>query len=77
MQAPVELQDPRLDRVDLRAGGEAVGTARVDPGVELVEKASHPDHVELVQVGGVDRAEADLLQQRHLGVLGQFRAPAG
>jgi hypothetical protein len=49
-QAPVELQDPRLDRVDLCAGTEAVGAACVDPGVELVEEARHPDHVELVQI---------------------------
>ena len=64
-----------LDRVDLLAGGEPVGAAGVDPGVELVEQAGDPDHEELVQVGGVDRAEPDPLQQRHLGVLGQLQNP--
>ena len=67
VEAVVELQHPRLDRVDLLARGEAVGAAGVDPGVELVEEAGDPDHEELVEVGGVDAAEAEPLQQRHLG----------
>ena len=75
VEAAVELEHARLDRVDLLARGEAVGAARVDPGVELVEEAGDPDHEELVEVGGVDRAEADPLQQRHLGVLGEFEHP--
>jgi len=75
LQAPVQLQHPRLDRVDLLAGREAVGPASVDPGVELVEQPGHPDHEELIQVGGVDRAEADLLEQRHARVLGQLEDP--
>ncbi len=72
VQAGVELQHARLDRVDLLARGEVVGAARVDPGVELVEQPGDPDHEELVQVGGIDRAEAEPLQQRHCGVLGQL-----
>ena len=75
VQPAVELQHPGLDRVDLLAGREAVGAARVDPGVELVEEAGDPDHEELVQVGGVDRAEAQPLQQRHAALLGQFEDP--
>ena len=71
----VELEHPRLDRVDLLAGPEPVGAAGVDSGVELVEQPGHPDHEELVEVGGVDRAEADPLQQRHFGVLGQLQHP--
>ena len=48
-------------------GAQPVGAAGVDPGVELVEEPGDPDHEELVEVGGVDRAEAEPLQQRHLG----------
>ena len=56
-------------------GAQPVGAAGVDPGVELVEEPGDPDHEELVEVGGVDRAEAEPLEQRHLGVLGQFEHP--
>ena len=58
---------PGAGSVDLLARGEPVGAAGVDPGVDLVEEPGDPDHEELVQVGGVDRAEAQPLQQRHLG----------
>ena len=75
VQAAVDLQHPGLDRVDLLPRAEPVGPAGVDPGVELLEQPGHPDHVELVEVGGVDRAEADLLEQRHRGVLGEFEHP--
>ena len=67
VEAAVELQHPGLDRVDLLAGAKPVGPAGVDPGVELVEEPGDPDHEELVEVGGVDRAEPHPLQQRHLG----------
>ena len=55
VQAAIELQHARLDRVDLLARAEAVGAAGVDAGVELVEEAGDADHEELVEVGGVDR----------------------
>ena len=61
--------------VDLFARAEAVGAAGVDPGLELVEQPGDPDHEELVEVRGVDRAEADPLEQRHLRVLGQLQHP--
>src|SRR5690349_20083537 len=75
MQAAVELQHPRLDRVDLLARRHAVGAAGVDAGIELVEEAGHPDHEELVQIRGVDRAEAQLLEQRHVRILGELEHP--
>ena len=75
VQAPVELQHPGLDRVDLLARRQPVGAAGVDPGVELVEEPGDPDHEELVEVGGVDRAEPEPLEQRHPRVLGQFEDP--
>jgi hypothetical protein len=74
-EAVVELQHPPLDRVDLLLRGEAVGTAGFDPGIELVEEAGDPDHEELVEVVGVDAAEPQSLQQRHLGVLAEFENP--
>jgi hypothetical protein len=72
VQAPVHLQHASLDRVDLLAWSEAVGPAGIDAGVELIEETGDPDHEELVQVGGVDRAEADPLQKRHVGLLGKL-----
>ena len=65
-----------LDAVDLLARAQSVGAARVDPGLHLVEEPGHPHHVELVQIGGVDRAEAQTLEQRHLGILGQLQDPS-
>jgi hypothetical protein len=74
-EAVVQLQHPPLDRVDLLFRGETVGPAGFDPGVELVEEAGNPDHEELVEVAGVNGAEASPLQQRHLLVLGEFEHP--
>ena len=59
------------DAVDRLRRREAVGAARVDAGVHLVVQAGHAHHVELVQVGGVDRQELDALEQRRSLVLGQ------
>ena len=72
----VELQNPLLDRVDLLPGREPVGAAGVDAGVDLVEQPGDPDHEELVEVGGVDGAELDPLQQRHRGRPRPAPAPA-
>ena len=47
-----------------RARRQPVRPARVDAGVDLVVQAGHAHHVELVQVGGVDREELDALEQR-------------
>jgi hypothetical protein len=74
-EAAVELEHAPLDRVDLLLRRQAVGAARLDPGVELIEQAGDPDHEELIEVGGVDAAEANPLQQRRLGVLGEFEDP--
>ena len=58
--SPARAGNP-LDRLRRR---QAVGLAGVDPGVHLVVEAGHADHVELVEVGGVDREELDPLEQR-------------
>ena len=53
-------------------GGEPVGPAGVDPGVDLVVQARDAHHEELVEVRGVDREELDALEQRRRLVLGQL-----
>ena len=63
------LVGDQLDRLGRR---EAVVAARVDAGVDLVVQAGDAHHVELVEVGGVDREELDPLQQRDALVLGQL-----
>ncbi len=60
-----ELRDA-LDRVARR---QPVGAAGVDAGVDLVVQPRHPHHVELVEVGGVDREELHALEQRQRLVL--------
>ena len=54
-------------------GGCPSGPARIDARVELIEEPGNPDHEELVEVRGVDRAELHSLEERHVGVLGQFQ----
>ena len=71
----VELEHPFLDRVDLLSGREPVWPACVDPGIDLVEQPSDPHHEELIEVGGVDRAELDPLQKRDRRLLGQLQHP--
>ena len=47
-----------------------------DPGRDPALQPGHPDHVELVEVGGEDRQELGPLQQRHPEpVLGQVEHP--
>ena len=53
-------------------GRQPVGTAGVDPRVELVVDAGDADHEELVQVGDEDRQELQPLDQRQRLVLGEL-----
>jgi hypothetical protein len=73
VQAGVELHHPGADRIDLLGGPEPIGPSRVDPGLDLVGEAGHPDHEELVLVRGVDGAKPDPLQQGHRRILGQLQ----
>jgi hypothetical protein len=75
LQPLVEVEGSLPNRRDLLARRQPVRTARVDAGVHLVPEPGDPDHEELVQVGRVDRAELDPLEQRHGGVLGQLQNP--
>jgi hypothetical protein len=68
---PTELDDALADALDHLARGDAVGAARVEPGLDLVVQVGDAHHVELVEVVLVDRAELDALEQGDRGVLGQ------
>ena len=63
------------DRLERVVGGEAVRAAPGDAFLDLLAQAGHPDHVELVQVGGEDRQEAEPFQQRRGRVGGQVQDP--
>ena len=63
------------DPLEEVAGHEAAGRAHRDPGVDAPLQAGHPDHEELVEVGGEDRQELGPLQQGQGRVLGQLEHP--
>ena len=56
-------------------GAEPGGGGHGESGGDAALQAGHPDHEELVEVGGEDRQEADALQQVEVGVFGQFEDP--
>ena len=60
---------------DLVARPHPVGAAGRQRRLDLVVQARHPDHVELVEVVLVDRAELDPLEQRERPVLGELQDP--
>ncbi len=70
----VELADPLGDPGQHLGGGEAVRAAGVDPGLDLVVDAGHPDHEELVEVRDEDGEELHPLDQRQRLVAGELRA---
>src|SRR6185312_8708846 len=74
-QAPALLEHLLADQGDRLRRRAAVLAGRLDAGVDLVAQPGHADHVVLVEVGRVDRAELDPLEQRHLLVLGQLQDP--
>jgi len=71
--AALELPDAVGDPLDRLERAEAVGVARVDPGVDLVVVAGDPDDEELVEVRRVDREELGALEQRHRLVLRELQ----
>ncbi len=71
----VLLADGVVDPAQDLGRGQAVGPARVDPGIELVVDAGDADLEELVEVGDEDREEFQPLDQRQMLVLGELQHP--
>ncbi len=53
-----------VDPVELLGGGQPVLTRRLDAGHDLGAQTRHPNHVELVEIGGGDGQKAQALEQR-------------
>jgi hypothetical protein len=67
-----QLGDGTVDLFELIDRGQSVDARRLDAGEHLPTQAGDPHHVELVEVRGRDRQEAQALQQRVALVLGLF-----
>ena len=72
-QAPPQLLRALADQGDRLRGRAPVLTGVLDARVDLVVQARDPHHVVLVEVGRVDRAELDALEQRRGLVLGELQ----
>ncbi len=72
-QAPSQLEHALADQRDRLRGRAPVLTRVLDARVDLIAQPGHAHHVELVEVGRVDRAELDPLQQRRALVLGELQ----
>ena len=59
------------DAQQLLARGESVGRAHRQARLVAPFETGHPDHEELVEVGGEDGEELRAFQQGHRGVLGE------
>ena len=70
-----QLGDGAVDAVELLGGRQPVLARRLDAGHDLAAQARHADHVELVEVRGGDRQEAQALEQRMALVLGLLQHP--
>ena len=75
VQPPVEFQGSIPDRLDLLSRREPIRSTGIDPGVDLVPEAGHPDHEELVEVRRIDRAELDPLQEGQVDLLSNLEDP--
>ena len=65
--------DAVVDAREDLGGGQAVGAASVDPGIDLVMHAGDADHEELVEVRDEDGQELQPLDQRQRLVLGELQ----
>ena len=72
-QAPSQLLRALADQGDRLRGRAPVLAGVLDARVDLVVQAGDAHHVVLVEVGRVDRAELDPLEQRRGLVLGELQ----
>ena len=72
-QAPPELEHALADPGDRLRGRESVLAGVLHTRIDLVVQPRHAHHVVLVEVGRVDRAELDALQQRSRLVLAELQ----
>src|SRR5262249_19690405 len=63
---------PAGDQVELLACRQPARGCDGDPGGDPAAQARHTDHEELVEVAGEDRGKTDTLEQRYVGILGEF-----
>ena len=71
-----QLGDRAVDAVELLGRREAVLARRLDAGDDLAAQTRHAHHVELVEIRGGDRQEAQALEQRMALVLGLLQHPS-
>ena len=72
-QPPAQLEHALADQGDRLGGDTPVLAGVLDARVDLVVQAGDANHVVLVEVGRVDRAELDALEQRTRLVLGELQ----
>ena len=56
-------------------GEQAARGSDGDPGRDAALETGDPDHEELVEIAGEDGEKLGALQQRHVGILGEFEHP--
>ncbi len=66
---------PLGDELELLPGRQSRLALDRKAGLEPAFEASHPDHVELVEVAGEDREKLGALQERRVGILGEGQHP--
>ena len=70
---PLDFDEKLLQLLLRRA---AVGALDGDALADLASQPGHPDHEELVEIGGRDRQEPDPLEQRVMRILGLLQDAA-
>ena len=70
-----EVGHELVDAVELLGGRQPILARRLDAGDDLGAQARHAHHVELVEIGGGDRQEAQAFEQRMALVLRLFHHP--
>jgi len=71
-----QLGHARRDGSELFGRSHSIGRHVLYAGGDLPAKSSHPDHVELVEVGAEDRQEFEALEQPIPGIEGLVQNPS-